>query len=94
MGSRRVPWPVEKPPWNSLLNVDLAAGGGQGEKVQVVDVDVPLPVGLGMLRVEDKHIVELLGALGAELEHGAHGGVAVDVGVLPLDIGVLGSPRR
>ena len=73
-----------------LFDVDLAAGGGEGQKVQIVDVDVPLPVGAGVVGVEDEHIVELLGALGAELEHGAHGGVAVDVGVLPLDVGVLG----
>ena len=50
----------------------------------------PLAVGLGVLGLEDEHLVELLGALGAILEHGAHGGVAVDVGVLPLDVAVLG----
>ena len=55
-----------------------------------MDVDVPLPVGAGVVGVEDEHVVELLGPLGAELQHGAHGGVPVDVGVLPLDVGVLG----
>ena len=73
-----------------LDDVDLAAGGGQREEVQVVDVDIAVHVGLGVLGVEDIHLVELLGALRAVLEHGAHGGVAVDVGVLPLGVAVLG----
>ena len=77
-----------EPALEQLLNVDLAAGGGEGVEVQVVDVNIPLLVGLGVLGLEDEHLVELLGALAAVLEHGAHGGVAVDVGVLPLHVGV------
>ena len=49
-------------------------------------MDVALAVRLGMRGIEDEHLVELLGALGTVLEHGAHGGVAVDVGVLSLGI--------
>ena len=49
-------------------------------------MDVALCVGLGMLGLEDAHLVELLGALRTVLEHGAHGGVCVDVGVLALDV--------
>ena len=71
-----------------LFYVDLAAGGGEGVEIQIVDVDVPLLVGPGVLGLEDEHLVELLGPLAAVLEHGAHGGVAVDVGVLPLHVGV------
>ena len=85
-GSRRKPWPVEKPPLEQLQQVDLAAGGGQRQKIQIVDMDIALAVRLGMLRIEDEHLIELLGALGAVLEHGAHGGIAVDVGVLSLDV--------
>ena len=51
-------------------------------------------MGLGMLRLEDEHLVELLRPLGAVLEHGAHSGVAVDVGVFPLDVGVDGVGER
>ena len=69
-----------------LDDVDLAAGGGQGEEVQIMDVDISVPVRLGMPGIEDIHLVELLGAFGAVLEHGAHGGIAVDVGILALDI--------
>ena len=79
-----------EPSGKELLDVDLTAGGGEGEEIQVVDMDVPLPVSPGVLGIEDEHIVKLLGALGAKLEHGAHSGVAVDVGVFPLDVGVLG----
>ena len=53
-----------------------------------MDVDVPLLVGPGVLGLEDEHLVELLGPLAAVLEHGPHGRVAVDVGVLPLHVGV------
>ena len=71
--------------------VDLGAGGGaHGGEVHVVDVDIPLLVGPGVLGLHHPHHVELLGPLAAVLEHGAHGGVAVDVGVLPLDVAVLG----
>ena len=53
-------------------------------------MDVALPVGLGKAGIQHIHVVELLGALGAELQHGAHGGIAVDVGVFPLDVRVDG----
>ena len=80
-----------KAPIKELDQVDLGAGGGaHGGKVHVVDMDVPAGVGPGMLGLHDEHLVELLGPLAAVLEHGAHGGVPVDVGVLPLDVAVLG----
>ena len=72
-----------------LFNVNLATGGGQSVEVHVVDVDIPIYVGFGIRRVEDVHLTELLGALGPILQHGAHGGVPVDVGILPLDVVVL-----
>ena len=46
------------------------------------------------LRVDDAHLVELLGRLRAVLEHGAHGGVGVDVGVLALHVRVAGLGER
>ena len=69
-----------------LEQVNLRAGGGQGVEVKVVDVDIALAVRLGDARLEQEHLVELLGALGTVLEHGSHRGVAVDVGVLTLDV--------
>ena len=71
-----------------LLQLDLAARGGEGVEVHVVDVDVAFAVGAGELRVDDAHLVELLGRLRAVLEHGTHGGVGVDVGVLALHVRV------
>ena len=73
-----------------LAQLDLAAGGGQGVEVHVVDVDIALAVGLGVARVDDAHLVELLGRFRAVLQHGAHGGVGVDVGVLALHVGIGG----
>ncbi len=52
-------------------------------------MDVALAVRLGELGVEDIHLVEFLRALGAVLEHGAHRGIAVDVGVLTFDVVIL-----
>ena len=71
-------------------NVDLGAGGGQGVEVEIVDVDIALPVGLGLLRREQIGRVVGLGPGGADLQHAAHGGVAVDVGVVPLHVGQPG----
>ncbi len=72
-----------------LQQVDLAAGGGEGQKVEVMDVDVALTVRLGELGVEDIHLIKFLCALGTVLEHSAHRGIAVDVGVLTLDVVIL-----
>ena len=58
-----------------------------------MDVDVALSMGPGVLRLEHKHIVELFGPLGPKLEHGAHGGIAVDVGVFPLQIRLPGGSK-
>ena len=67
-------------------NINLTAGGGQGIEVKVMDVDVAFPVSLGMFRAEQIHLVISLGTGSADLQHGAHGGVAVDVGVVPLHV--------
>ena len=68
-------------------DVDLGAGGGQGVEVEVVDVDVALAIGLGVLRTKKIGFVVRFRAGGADLKHGAHGGVAVDVGVVALEVG-------
>ena len=72
-----------------LLQVDLAARHGKRVEVQVVDVDVAVHVGAAVLGLEHHHRVEVLGRFRAVLEHGAHGGIAVDVGVLALEVGFL-----
>ena len=77
-----------------LAQLDLAARGGERVEVHVVDVDVALAVGARELRIDDAHLVELLGRLGAVLEHGAHGGVGVDVGVLALHVRIGGLGER
>ena len=53
-------------------------------------MDVAAVVCLCVLWVQHKHLIKSLGALRAIFEHGAHGGVAVDIGVFPLDV-VFGS---
>ncbi len=58
-----------------FFDVDLAAGGGQGQKVHIVDMDVAVPVGLGMLRLQYVQAVELLCPLRAVFQHGPHGGI-------------------
>ena len=49
-------------------------------------MDVAFPVSTAVLGVQNEHLAELLGTLGTVLQHGAHGGVAVDVGIFTLDI--------
>ena len=51
---------------------------------------VSVSVGFGEFGIENVHLVEMLRALGAVFEHGAHGSVAVDIGVLTLDIALFG----
>ena len=71
-----------------LFNIDLAAGGGQRKEVQVVDVDVPFLMRFAVSGLEQEHAVKLFGRLAAVFEHGAHGRVAVDIGVFPFEIDV------
>ena len=71
-----------------LEQVYLAAGGCEGEEIQVMDMNIAVDVRLGVLRVEDVHLVELLRALAAVFQHGSHGGVAVDICVFALDVAV------
>ncbi len=86
--------PRAEPAVEQLEQVDLAAGLGQHVKVFVVDVDVAADVRrrdvLGQNIVVDK----VLRAFGAVLQHGAHGGVGVDVGVLALEVHVLRVAER
>ena len=78
-----------KPVLKQFLQVDLATGGGEGVKIEVVDMDVAVVVRFGMLRLEDVHLVKDLGAFGAIFQHRTHGGVTVDIGVVPLQVAVL-----
>ena len=55
-----------------------------------MDVDIAADVGGGHILGQDVVIDKVLGALGAVLQHGAHGGVGVDVGVLALHVGIGG----
>ena len=66
------------------MQVNLGAGGGQGQKIQVMDMDVAINMRLGMLRLEDKQLVELLGALTAVFEHRPHRGIGVNIGRSPV----------
>ena len=71
-----------------LRQVDLRAGRRQRQEVEVMDVNVSLAVRPCMLGIEHIHVVELLRALAAVLEHRAHRGIAVNVRVLALDVGI------
>ena len=68
-------------------DVDLRAGGRERVEIEIVDVDVSLAMRLGVLRTEQVRLVVGLRARRADLQHRAHGGVAVDVGVVALEVG-------
>lgn len=73
-----------------LEKVNLAAGLGQSVKIFVVDMDIAVLVGLGDVRRDDILVEVVLGGLGAEFQHRAHGRVRVDVRVLTFHVHVLG----
>ena len=76
--------------FKKLFNIDLAAGCCKCEEVHIVDMDIAAGMSFRMLRIEDKHGIELLCALRAILEHCTHCRVAVDVCVFTLDVAVDG----
>ena len=76
-----------------LDQIDLAAGFRQGVEVFIVNVNIPFGMGLCDVRGNDVFIVEALGALGTVLEHGAHGGIRVDVGIFPLQVHVFSTDK-
>ena len=49
-------------------------------------MDVTLTMCGSMRRVEDKHLIKLLGALRPILEHGAHRGIAINVGIFAFNV--------
>ena len=71
-------------------DIDLAAGGGQCIEVKVMNMNVTLAVCAALLGRQDVLFVKVLGAFAAVLEHGTHGSVAVNIGVVTLEIAVLG----
>ena len=70
--------------------IDLAAGRGEGEEIHIVDVDIAIAVRLGVFGLDHAQKVELFRAFGAVLQHGAHGGIAIDIGVFALEVGIFG----
>ena len=80
--------PGREAPPEERNGVYLAAGLGEHVEVFIMDVDVAGNLGLGDIRRKHFMVAEILGTLGTVLEHGAHGRVAVDIGVLTLDVSV------
>ena len=68
----------------------MAAGGRQGIEIHIVDMDIPFPVRPGLLLAQNVFLVIVLGALRAVLQHGAHGSIAIDIGVIPLAVAIRG----
>ena len=59
-----------------------------------MDVNVTIHVGAAVFRLEHHHRVEVLSGFAPVLEHGAHSGVAVDIGVFAFEVGFLGRAKR
>ena len=55
-----------------------------------MDMYISLSVSLCHILVKYVHLIELLCALRAVFEHGAHSSVTVDIRILTLDIALLG----
>ena len=74
--------------FEQLQQIDLAAGLGEHIEVLVVDVNIAVDVCGGHIPGQDIVVHKIFGSFGAVFQHGSHGGVGVDVGVFPLDVGV------
>ena len=72
-----------------LLQVDLAARHGKRVEIQIVDMNIAIHVSAAVLGLEHHHRVEMLGRFATVLEHGAHGGIAIDIRILALEVGFL-----
>ena len=72
------------------LQFNLTARRRQRVEVHVMNVDIAIHVRLTKSRIHDVLLVILLCAFAAEFEHCAHGSIAIDVGVLALDVGFAG----
>ena len=72
-----------------LNQVNLAAGCCQRQEIQVMNVNVAVPVSLSVFRLQNSHLIEFLRSGRTILQHRAHCGIAVDVGIFPLDVAVL-----
>ena len=83
-----------EPALEKFLDVDLAAGSSEGEKIQIVDMNISVLMRLAVLGLQHVHFVKLLGCLTAVFEHGAHGGIAVNIGVFPLQVTFAGILER
>ena len=71
-------------------DIYLAACRRKGIEVEIMDMDIAVTVCAALLGCQDILFIEILCALAAVLEHRAHGGVAVDIGVVALEVTVLG----
>ena len=58
-----------------------------------MDVDPAFPVRLGEFRIDDLLQVVFLGDLAAVLEHGPHGAVGIDIGILALVVALDSVPE-
>ena len=71
-------------------DIDLRAGRRHVIEVKVVNVDIAFAECLGMLRTEEIHFIVGFCSGRADLQHAAHRGIAVDVGVVALQVAVDG----
>ena len=55
-----------------------------------MNMNIAFTVRTGLLRGQDVFFVKILGAFRAVFKHGAHRSIAVDVGIVALEIAVLG----
>ena len=70
--------------------VYLTAGLREHVEIFIVDMDIAVAVRGRSVLGQDVIVREVLGPLGTVFEHGAHSRIAVDIGVLPLDVLLTG----
>ena len=72
-----------------LSQLDLGTGGRPSIEIQVVNVNITLPMQIGSHAIDHCVQIVFLGGVRALLQHRTHGRVAVNVGIVALEVAVL-----
>ena len=86
LGFTQIPVPGGKAVVEQAEDINLRAGGRHMIKVEVMNIDIAFAEGFRMLRPKQIHFIVCLGTGRPDLQHAAHGGIAVNIGVVTLQV--------
>ena len=83
-----------KPVLKQLQKIDLAAGLRQHVKILVMDMDIPVDMCRRNVFWKDIVVHKIVGTLRTIFQHGPHGSIGIDVGILPFDVRIRRTGER